>query len=150
MPASLTAVARHFLFVRETEGPNRGFWVAYIQRFTGNAEGAAWCASFTSLVLDIAYKGKSPLTQSASTITQLTQAKSKGFVVKKPMVDDLFFYVRGDGTPHHTGVVSSIGPLRGCAGNTSPGGTSSDGDGVHEHGLTAPHGDTIVFVRLPR
>ncbi len=146
MPASLTAVARHFDFVRETEGPNRGYWVNYILRFTGTPEGSSWCAAFTSLVLDIAYKGKSPGLKSASTIAQLNYAKQKGWVVKTPQVDDVFFYVRDDGTPHHTGFVSGLTPLTGIAGNTSEDGASSNGTGVFEHAINPA---ICVFVRYP-
>lgn len=147
MSASLTAVARRFLFVRETEGPNHGYWVAFFLHFTGNVEGESWCASFTSRITDIAYKGKSPLLRSGSTIAQLNDAKQRGLVVETPAVDDLFFYLHPDGIPHHTGVVTQLDPLVGIAGNTSENGTSSDGTGVFEHALTSP---SIAFVRLPQ
>lgn len=148
MPASLSTIARRFDFVRETEGPNRGYWVSYFLRYTGNVEGESWCASFTSKVCDIAYKGKSPGLKSASTIAQLNYARQKGWVVQTPRVDDLFFFVRDDGTPHHTGIVTTLSPLTGIAGNTSETGTSSNGDGVYEHALDVQLRH-LVFVRLP-
>lgn len=148
MPASLSTIARRFSFVRETEGPNRGYWVAFFLHFTGNEEGDSWCASFTSLCAHIAYKGKSPAFRSASTIAQLNYARQKGWVVQTPRVDDLFFYVRDDGTPHHTGIVTTLAPLSGIAGNTSEDGRSSNGTGVFEHALDVPLRH-LVFVRLP-
>lgn len=148
MPASVSAIARRLDFIRETEGANRGYWVAFVLRFTGNVEGESWCAAFTSLVLDIAYKGKSPGLKSASTIAQLNYARMKGWVVKTPRVDDVFFYVHDDGTPHHTGFVTSLSPLSGIAGNTSELGTSSDGTGVFEHALNVSLSH-VVFVRYP-
>jgi hypothetical protein len=144
--ASLTLIARRFNFVRETEGPNAGYWVDYFLRYTGNVEGESWCAAFTSKVTDIAYKGKSPLLRSGSTIAQLHDARTKGLVVTTPAVDDLYFFLRPDGTPHHTGIVTGLSPLTGIAGNTSSLGNSDNGTGVFEHAISAT--DT-AFVRLP-
>lgn len=146
MAASLSAVARHFSFVRETEGPNHGYWVAYILGFTGNAEGDSWCASFVSLCDHIATKGAMRVARTASTITMLSRARFKGQVVSSPAVDDLVFSVRADGTPHHVGIVTNVSPLTSIAGNTSADGVSSNGDGVYEHEISAAG---KVFVRLP-
>src|SRR3954471_9827145 len=76
-PASLTAVARHLLHVRETRGPNRGFWVSKLQRECGGRPGDPWCADFVSFVLDVAYMGKPPLAPTGSTKAMLTQATVK-------------------------------------------------------------------------
>lgn len=148
MPASLSAVAKRFDFVRETEGPNRGYFVAYFLRYTNTEEGQPWCAAFLSKVLDIAYKGKSPLIKSASTVVLLSLARQKGWVVQTPQVDDLYFFIRDDGTAHHVGAISGVSPSRGIAGNTSSDGLSSNGDGVYDHELNVLP-KSIVFVRLP-
>lgn len=144
-PASLTAVARHFAFVRETQGPNRGAWVSFFQRFCGGKDGDNWCAQFVSVVLDIAYYGKSPLARTGSTSAMLDHATVKGFVVLSPRIDDLYFFVRADGTPHHVGIVTDLAPLTGIAGNTSEDGLSSNGTGVFEHAIQTKG---VVFVRV--
>lgn len=147
--ASLTAVARHLSFIRETEGPNEGAWVEFLQRFTGGLLGDAWCADFVSFVLDVAYHGKRMLPCSGSTPRLLDAAKAKGFVVPTPAVDDLYFFLKDNGQPHHVGIVTAIAPLVGIAGNTSPDGTSSEGTGVFEHPISVA-ASRIVFVRLPK
>lgn len=146
MTGSLTAIARRFAFVRETQGPNVGFWVSKFQRETDNTDGQSWCASFVSFILDVAYKGDSPLKRSGSTQVMLADAKNKHFVTKDPFVDCLFFYVNAVGVPHHIGIVTGINPLIGIAGNTSEDGKSSNGTGVFEHVISESN---IVFVRLP-
>jgi hypothetical protein len=146
-PASLTAVAKRLDFIRETLGPNRGFWVNFLQRYCRGQAGDSWCCDFVSVVLDVAYMGKAPLALTGSTKAMLSQATVKGFVVTVPHVDDLYFFVRPDGTPHHVGIVTDTFPLTGIAGNTSEDGLSSDGTGVFEHQI--PAGPRTVFVRLP-
>ncbi len=146
MSASLSAVARHFLFVRETEGPNAGYWVSYFLRFTGNVEGQSWCASFVAKVNDIATKGRMTVTRTASTILMLGDLSTKGRIVTTPKVDDLVFSIHPNGVAHHVAIVSGLNPLRAIAGNTSIDGLSSNGDGVYEHEITATG---KVFARLP-
>jgi hypothetical protein len=146
--ASLTAIARHFLFVREVGAPNDGAWVSFMQRRTGNSPGDSWCASFVCLVLDIAYRSLTPLVRSASCQVLLDDARRHGFVLPAgtpPAVDDLFFYVNDEGHAHHVGIVTGVSPLTGIAGNTSEDGRSSNGTGVFEHPINAS-----VFVRLPK
>ncbi len=155
-PASLTAVARHLSFIRETEGPNRGAWVSKLQRDCHGIDGDPWCADFVSFVLDVAYHGGAPLSPTGSTRAMLAQARAKGFSFSgdsAALKDDLYFFLRDDGTPHHVGIVT-VGnasglQLAGIAGNTSEDGLSAEGTGVFEHALTvAPN--RIVFVRLPK
>lgn len=143
--ASPTAVARHFLFVRETLGPNRGAWVQFFQRFVSGQPGDSWCCFFVCLVLDICYAGKAPLIRTGSCAVLLADAKRLGFVTTTPVADDLFFYLDVDGHAHHVGIVTSAAPLVGIAGNTSADGTSSNGTGVFEHAI----GGRIVFVHTP-
>jgi hypothetical protein len=147
--ASLAVVARHLTFIRESDGPNMGAWVEWLQRFTGGRVGDPWCADFVSFVLDVAYHGKQGLPPSGSTQRLLDAAKTKGFVVFVPAVDDLYFFITETGKPHHVGIVTATDPLTGIAGNTSEDGLSSEGTGVFEHALhVAP--SRIVFVRLPK
>lgn len=148
-PASLHVIARRFSFIRETEGPNRGTWVNYLQRFCSGKDGDSWCADLVSKVIDIAYRGHAPVRRSGSCQEILTDARAKGFVKVAPAIDDLFFYVNADGHAHHVGVVTNASPLTGIAGNTSEDGKSSNGTGVFEHALTISPA-RIVFVRLPR
>lgn len=145
MITSPSVVARRFDFVREVGGANRGAWVQMFQRFTGNPPGDAWCASFVSFVLDVAYLGKSPLTKTASCHLMLAHALTMEWITHTPQVDDLFFYLTDDGVAHHVGVVSGVAPLIGIAGNTSADGQSVNGVGVFEHAIKAS-----TFVRLPK
>jgi hypothetical protein len=146
---SLTAMARRLNFIRETDGPNRGAWVNGLQRYCHGQSGDSWCADFVSFVLDWAYFGKSPLRLTGSTQQMLDEARTKGFVVDQPDVDDLFFFLNANGLPHHVGIVTGVGPLFGIAGNTSEDGLSVNGTGVFEHAITVTP-SRIVFVRTPR
>lgn len=152
VPASLTAVARHLLFIRETLGPNRGYWVEWLQRQFGGIPGDSWCAYFVSLVLEIAYMGDPPLHGTGSTKTLLAQATTKGYRLPEgtpPQPEDLYFFVSlPEGIPHHVGIVTGVNPLTGIAGNTSPDGKSANGTGVFEHALHET--PNLVLVRLPR
>ncbi len=145
MSASLSTIARRFDFVRETEGPNKGYWVAFFLHFTGNEEGDSWCASFVSVCDWIATKGKMRVKKTASTGEMLAIARSRDQVVTTPQVDDLVFSVHPDGTPHHVAIVTGTTPLTAIAGNTSEDGTSSNGDRVAEHVISTTN---KVFVRL--
>ena len=151
--ASLTQIARRFLGVMETQGPNRGFWVSWFQRFSHGVEGESWCADFVSFVLDVAYKGKPPIRRSRSTQEMLGEARAKGFLLGVPKADTLFFYVHPTtGLPHHVGIVTDVRVVNGeqmvtgIAGNTSPDGTSSNGTGVFEHSISTMN---VVYVSLP-
>jgi hypothetical protein len=151
MSASLSVIARRLSFIRETDGPNAGSWVNWLQRHGGDGvEGDSWCADFESVIEDIAYKGKAPLPRTGSCQTKLEYAMKKGWVVAEPQVDDVFFYVNDAGHAHHIGIVTAPYPkLAGIAGNTSADGASSNGDGVWEHELNVSRAH-IVFVRLPQ
>lgn len=148
MSVSLSAIARHLNFVRETDGPNRGAWVSCFQRFGGGQDGDSWCADFVSFVEDIAYHGKSPIRRTGSCDFKLADARFKGFVVATPQIDDLYFFINDLGHAHHCGIVTATSPLAGIAGNTSSDGLSADGSGVFEHALNVDP-KRIVFVRLP-
>lgn len=143
--ADLITVARRFSFVRETNGANAGAWVQFMQRLAGGKVGDSWCADFVCLVLAICYYGRRPIINSGSTIELLADCRARGYVVDAPAVGDLCFSVRADGTPHHVALVTATQVLTTIAGNTSPDGRSSNGDGVHEH----PVAGRFVFARLP-
>jgi hypothetical protein len=148
MSASLCAVCHRFDFVREADGPNAGVWVNLFQRFTGNKEGESWCCSFVCFCLDALTKGHSPFKKSGACQDIYEQAKARGLVIDTPEVGCLYVFVNDDDHAHHIGVVTSVSPLRGIAGNTSEDGTSSNGDGVYEHSLNvAPN--HIRFIRVP-
>jgi hypothetical protein len=144
---TLLDTARQFLFVRERGGQNRGKWVEIFQRFTGNAPGDSWCASFVSFVLAISFAGSSPLLASASCAEILADARAKGLVTDTPIAGEtLFFFVDHTGHAHHVGFVTENG---GLAGNTSSDGLSSNGDGVYEHALNVV-ASSIVYVSVAR
>lgn len=132
----VVAVARQFLFVREA-GQNRGQRVEAIQRWSGGLPGESWCAYFATMVLDIAYRGAAPIPRMGSCEAIYQLAMGRGWVRATPTSGMLFLYVNADGNAHHVGIVTSIDPLVGIAGNTSRDGTSSDGDGVYEHPIAA-------------
>lgn len=145
MSASLSVIARRFAFVRETEGPNRGRFVEFFLRFTGNVPGESWCASFESVCEDIAF-GKAVTPRTASCQEKLDWAVRKGRVVREPAVDDLVFSINAQGRAHHIAVCSGTSPLMAVAGNTSPDGLSDNGVGVYEHEINRTG---KIFVRLP-
>jgi hypothetical protein len=144
----LVAIARLFLFVRETLGPNRGVWVNLFQKYTDNKPGDSWCASFISFVLSLYYQGKSPLSKTASCADMLAQARQLGYLVSVPQPGDLFFYLNADGHAHHVGIVTAASApyVNAIAGNTSEDGKSDNGTGVFEHSITTARN---AYVRLP-
>lgn len=143
--SELVGLARRFLYVREAS-PNAGQRVEAIQRWSGGAKGQSWCAHFATMLLDLAFGGSAPIPRTGSCDEIYQLAKAKGWLTATPAVGDLFLYVR-DGTEdaHHVGIVTSVAPLRGIAGNTSADGKSSNGDRVAEHDISAH-----VFVHYPR
>lgn len=146
--ASAIAVARHLDFVRETQGPNRGAWVEFFQRFCKGQPGDSWCAYLVCFVLDVACFGKPPLIRSGSCAVLLNDCRRLRYIVTVPQLEDLYFFVTPEGHAHHVGIVTGVDPLLGIAGNTSSDGKSSNGDGVYEHALNVPP-NLIVFARLP-
>ena len=148
IPASLSEVASHLKFIRETGGQNAGFWVNFCQRIGGDGvEGDSWCSDFVSLVENIAYKGRTVSPRTGSCQTKLDYCRKKGWIVQNPQLDDLCFSINASGHAHHVGIVTSSVPLATIAGNTSEDGTSDNGTGVFEH-LVSP--GNKVFARLPK
>lgn len=145
MMASLSVVARRLAFIRETDGPNRGAWVSWLQRFCGGKDGDPWCADFVSFVEDVATHGHPLSKRTGSCPDKLTSVKDR--VVAQPQIDDIYFFIDATGFAHHVGIVTGTNPLTGIAGNTSEDGLSNNGTGVFEHALTVDPA-RIVFVRL--
>jgi hypothetical protein len=140
-------IARQFLFVREAQsiGQNRGLRVEAIQHWSNGQFGDSWCMQFATMVLDIAFQGKAPLDRQGSCQAVYDIAKKNGWVTTTPNIGDLFLYVNDQDHAHHVGIVTSVSPLIGIAGNTSEDGTSNNGDRVAEHSIKSH-----VFVAYPR
>lgn len=141
-------IARLFLYVREAGGQNHGQRVEAIQKWCGGVAGESWCAYFATLVLDLAYGGKSPIPRMGSVQAIREVATKHGWITTTPVPGDLFIYVNAQNHGHHIGFYSSGGvhtPV-GIAGNTDESGTSSNGDRVAEHALART---TIEYVHLP-
>lgn len=135
--------ARDYDYVREA-GDNRGQRVEGIQRWCGGQPGDSWCAEFTTMMLDIEYKGKAPIPRMANVQEIRELAEQNGWITTTPAVGDLFLYINAADHAHHIGFVTELEPLTGIAGNTSEDGASSNGDGVHEHEIHA-----TTFIHLP-
>lgn len=130
---SLLGLARSYIDVRETEGPNCGPQVRVFQHFTGNGDGDSWCCSFVCYLLNKA--GNTTFKKSGACQDIYAQAKTLGRVIEKPEVGCLFVYVTDEDHAHHIGIITGVTPLTGIAGNTSADGVSSNGTGVFEHTL---------------
>lgn len=140
-------IARQFLFVREaqSQGQNRGLRVEAIQHWSNGQFGDSWCMEFATMILDIAFQGKAPIDRQGSCQAVYDIAKANNWVTTTPSIGDLFLYVNDQDHAHHVGIVTSVAPLIGIAGNTSEDGTSNNGDRVAEHNIQAH-----VFVAYPR
>lgn len=142
-------IARLFLFVREAQaqGQNRGLRVEAIQHWSAGQVGDSWCAEAATMVLDIAFQGNSPIPRQGSCEAIHQFAKANGWLVDTPGPGDLVLSINAAGIAHHVGIVSIVDPLTSIAGNTSPDGTSSNGDGWYEHPISP---DNKAFVHYPR
>lgn len=148
MKYSPTDIARQYSFVREA-GQNTGQRVEAIQRWSGGSAGDSWCCEFATMVLDICFQGGSPIPRLQACQDVYDLANKSGWLTTVPVKDDIFLYVDGNDHAHHIGIVTIDGATSGIAGNTSEDGTSSNGDGVHEHTIsTNPH--SVKYVHYPR
>ena len=138
------AIARQFLYVREVPD-NRGLRVEAIQHWSGGQFGDSWCCEFATLVLDVAFQGASPIPRLQACQDILDLSNKNGWTTDTPSEGDLFLYVNDAGHAHHVGLVTATDTLTGIAGNTSADGTSTNGDRVAEHAISA-----TVFVAYPR
>lgn len=133
-------IARQFLYVREVP-KNNGQRVNGIQMWCGggNALGTSWCAWFVTFVLDIAYQGHAPIPRMGNCQAIRELAAERGMIasLQTVKVGSLFLYINAQDHAHHIGIVTGLDPLTGIAGNTSPDGSSPNGDGVYEHEIHA-------------
>ena len=145
-------LARIFDFVRERRDEqtpqNRGLRVEAIQHWSSGQFGDSWCCEFATMVLDLHFKGKSPISRGGACQDLYEMARLRHWVVTDPQPGDLYLFVTDADHAHHVGFVTDVDPLAGISGNTSQDGTSDNGDGVHEHPLTVPR-ERIRFVRVP-
>lgn len=133
-----------FTFLREAT-ENAGQRVEAIQKWCGGKKGDSWCCYLVTMILDIAFQGKSPIPRTGVCQEVYDLAKDRGWLTNVPSLGDLFFYINAEGHAHHIGFVTGLRPLFGTAGNTSADGKSSNGTGCYQHEITA-----TVFARWPR
>jgi hypothetical protein len=138
-------IARQFDYVREGP-PNAGWRVEGIQRWCGGQRGDSWCCYFVSMVLDVEFKGRSPIGRKGACQDVLDLARARSWLTTEPEVGCLVISVNEQGHAHHIAICTNLEPLTAIAGNTSPDGLSSNGTGVFEHEIT-PTGK--LFVRIP-
>src|SRR5574337_1302119 len=146
---SPTLKARDYDFIREAKIQNTGQRVESIQVYCGGKKGDSWCAYFTTMILDICFKGKSPIPREGSVQVIYELALKNAWMTTDPVVDDLFIYINSSGRAHHIGIVTKDGGSIGIAGNTSPDGKSSNGDGVYEHSLVMDL-QRVKYIHYPR
>lgn len=143
-------VARRKAYIREAqgEGQNRGLRVEAIQHAAGGQFGDSWCMEWAWGVFDEAFQGASPIPRMQACQTLYELAKANDWIVDDPAPGDLVLSIDPAADhAHHVGIVTVTAPLTSIAGNTSADGVSSNGDGVHEHEISAVN---KVFVRCPR
>jgi len=148
MKTRVVPTAEQFVgWVKEATGMNDGPHVEAIQRVTGNKRGDPWCASFSTFVLDIAYRGKNPLARSASCDVLLEDARKKGWLVTTPEVGDLFLVMRNPKDAVHVGIVTAVNKTKisTIEGNSNAGG-SREGWGVVARMRNSAG---LSFIRLP-
>ena len=167
MPIS-TDLARQYLGVQETAGPNEGPILKTIREallYVG-APPCSWCALFVAWCLIRAYCPlPGPVGPShkiwlrntlgftgtffvESTRDWLFHAEQRGMLTTEPCEGDLFLLLKPDGVPHHIGFVTqNVAPLfHTLEGNTNAGG-SVNGDGVYERTRAMEEG--VRFISLP-
>lgn len=149
MKYSPTDVFRQFLFVREAATQNTGNRVEAIQKWCGGLKGESYCCYLQTMVLDICFQGNSPIPRLGACQSVYDLAKKNGWLVDKPLKDDIFLYVDDKDHAHHIGTITVDGGGDGIAGNTSPDGTSSNGTGVFEHSIST-NPKRVKYVRFPR
>jgi hypothetical protein len=143
-----TDIARQFLFVREA-GANTGQRVEAIQKWCGGKAGESWCCYSATMVLDICFQGISPIPRLGAVQDVYNLAKKNRWLVDKPKKDDIFIYVNDEDHAHHIGFVTIDGGKTGIAGNTSPDGKSSNGNGWYEHGISSDP-KHVKYIRFPK
>jgi hypothetical protein len=140
-------LARRFSHVREA-GANTGARVEAIQKWCGGKAGESWCCYFATMVLDLAFDGKSPIPRDGVCQAVYELAQNKGWVRDRGEVGDLFLYVDENDHAHHIGIITEtyrFADYDAIAGNTSEDGKSTNGTGVFEHAVSPS-----VFIHYPR
>lgn len=144
----LLYLARSFAFVRESNQQNRGIRVEAIQHWSSGQFGDSWCCEWATMMLDLACNGQSPIPRLQACEDVYSLALEKHWISDTPSVGDLVLSIDpATNHAHHIGIVTATNPLTSIAGNTSPDGVNSDGDGVHEHEISPTN---KRFVRYPR
>lgn len=149
MKSRVVSTAEQFVgWVKEATGMNDGPWVEAFQRVTGNKRGDAWCASFATAVLDIAYRGKNPLARSASCDVLLEDARKKGWLKDTPETGDLFLVMKNPKDAVHVGIVAEVKKttISSVEGNTNSDG-AREGWGVFTRTRKIAG---LTFIRLPK
>ncbi|NOT08948.1 MAG: hypothetical protein HOP28_12185 [Gemmatimonadales bacterium] len=132
-------VARSYLWVRETNGANRGEMVDQLVRACGMdpTKRLAWCAAFATTAGVGALGSRWPLPRVMGCMSLFDAAKAKGFLRAQPARGALFLqwkYVERENVWRfaHTGIITSDrAPWTTIEGNSNKAG-SRDGDGVFE------------------
>lgn len=143
---ALVWFARRYLFVREA-GQNMGQRVEAIIRWCGGQPGQSWCCYFVTKILDLMFGGNAPIPRGGVCQDVYALAKKNGWLTDTPLKGDLFVYVDANDHAYHIGFHTD--PGQGLAGNTSEDGKSSNGDGVHEHGLISTESH-VKHIKYPR
>jgi hypothetical protein len=161
MEPKTVALARKYLGKQELIGPNEGAVISAMKQFLGvDAKGVSWCAIFVAWILCRAHGltekalrvmlGFQSPWYSESTVDWFAQAKRAGMVVVAPEPGDVFILLDKNGTPHHTGFVTTapdrLGMFGTIEGNTNDDG-SNNGDGVYLR--TRRANGFVRFIRLP-
>lgn len=147
MRYSPTEIARQFPL--KEAGQNKGQRVEAIQHWSGGIPGQSWCCYFATFILDVCFELNAPIPRLGACQDVYNMAKAKGWLVDKPVNDDLFLYVNDQDHAHHVGIITNADENIGIAGNTSADGVSSNGDGVYEHKLISNPAH-IKYVHYPR
>ena len=142
------AIFRRFLFVRETEGANKGAWVEFFQHFCDGVPGDSWCADIESVVEYITF-GKCLSPKTGSVQVKLDFMVKHGWEIQSPEYGCVIISVDANRHGHHIALCTLTMPgLQAIAGNTSEDGSSDNGTGCFEHIINTPRSN-LRFFRFP-
>lgn len=105
--ARVLDVSAEFAYVEES-GVNDGPGVRMCQAVTGNRPPDPWCASFLSLAIYHAYRGKPPFKLSGGCDELLKAMRAAGLERDKPTVPGVFFVMANPTDAVHTGFVIAV------------------------------------------
>jgi len=152
---SFVEKAETYLYVRETDGPNRSPEIDKFHDYAGLPYGNPWCLMFVNYVQKEVLAPLDPYTRTARVSKLYQYALSHKYQYKIKTANsliygtsivepgDIIIFIKGiNNTPQdnfngHTGFVieqTSLTELKTIEGNTGPGskGSQRDGDGVYE------------------